>query len=292
MKNTRDEIDETNIKIEEQISKKQNGFIRFLKSELTGWNPFEILLLFISTALILTLGIVAKDKAIAIIAGITGTIGVILGAKGKISAFIVATINSVLYIIILIQGSLFSSIILHAAFYIPMNIIGFGLWFRKRDNKGDVMSRFLSWPAMILVYSTLIIVWVTYSLLMIKFSDANSIWFDSFILMGTIMAIILMIFRYVDQWTLWLLTNLVSLIMWTFILINIEDSLFEKSTVIIFIIQYTSSLINSIYGFLNWIRLNKNSRRYQVKILNKEDYEKLTKGQKIGYRFDKFFTKK
>ncbi|WP_342275136.1 nicotinamide riboside transporter PnuC [Spiroplasma endosymbiont of Cantharis lateralis] len=289
MKNTRDE---TNIDIEEQISKKQNGFMKFLKSELTGWNPFEILLLFISTALILTLGIVAKDKAIAIIAGIIGTIGVILGAKGKISAFIVATINSVLYIIILIQGSLFSSIILHAAFYIPMNIIGFGLWFRKRDNKGDVMSRFLSWPAMILVYLTLIIVWVTYSLLMIKFSDANSIWFDSFILMGTIMAIILMIFRYVDQWTLWLLTNLVSLIMWTFILINIEDSLFEKSTVIIFIIQYASSLINSIYGFWNWIRLNKNSKRYQVKILNKDDYEKLTKSQKISYRFDKFFTKK
>ncbi|WP_342259128.1 nicotinamide riboside transporter PnuC [Spiroplasma endosymbiont of Dioctria linearis] len=292
MKNTRDEIDEANINIENPISKKQNSFMKFLKSELTGWNPFEILLLFISTTLILTLGIVAKDKAIAIIAGITGTIGVILGAKGKISAFIVATINSVLYIIILIQGSLFSSIILHAAFYIPMNIIGFGLWFRKRDNKGDVMSRFLSWPAMILVYSTLIIVWVTYSLLMIKFSDANSIWFDSFILIGTIMAIILMIFRYVDQWTLWLLTNLVSLIMWTFILINIENSLFEKSTVIIFIIQYASSLINSIYGFWNWIKLNKNSKRYQVKILNKDDYEKLSKSQKIIYSFDKFFTKK
>ncbi|ALD66520.1 nicotinamide riboside transporter PnuC [Spiroplasma cantharicola] len=283
---------EENQSIQNKEIKKQNIFLKFLKSELSGWNAFEILLLVISTALILTLGIIAKDKAISILAGITGTIAVILGAKGKISAFIVGATNSVLYIILLLQGSLFSSIILHAAFYIPMNIIGFGLWFRKRDNKGDVMSRFLSWPAMIVIYVSLIVVWIAYSFLLIEFTDAKSVWLDSFILIGSAMAIILMIFRYVDQWTLWLLTNLMCLIMWSVILADIENSSFERSTVIIFIIQWGSSLINSFYGFWNWIRLNKNSKKYEIKVLSKEDYDKLSKSKKIAYNLDKFFTKK
>ncbi|AGR41340.1 nicotinamide riboside transporter PnuC [Spiroplasma taiwanense] len=230
--------------------------------------------------LILVLGIIAKDIAITIIAGITGTIGVILGAKGKISSFIIASINSILYIIIALEGMLLSSVILHAGFYIPMNIIGFALWFKKRNNQGDVFARFLSIQGIILVCVTLILIWVSYSLIMINFTEAQNVWLDSFVLVESIIAVILMIFRYVDQWFLWLLVNFINLVMWIIILVNIENEAYEQSTAIIFIIMHISYLINSIYGFLNWIKLNKNLQKQKPKQLTYEELKQLSTKKK------------
>ncbi|AKX34224.1 nicotinamide mononucleotide transporter [Spiroplasma litorale] len=237
----------------------KNKFLSFLKNEISGWKIFELTLLISSSILILTLGIIAKDSVVAIIAGITGTIGVILGAKGKLSAFIIATVNSIMYIIIAFQGILISSVILHTCFYIPMNIVGFFLWIKNRNKKDDVIARRLSFKGIMFSFMMLMVMYLIYSLIMYNFSIAKNVWFDCFILISTIIAILLMVFRYVDQWILWILANIMNLTMWVIIIINIQNEVYEKTTAIIFVIMYISYLINSVYGIINWIKLKKSN---------------------------------
>jgi len=49
-----------------------------------------------------------------------------------------------------------------------------------------------------------------------------------------------MAFRYREQWMLWIIVNIVSVIMW----VNIGDPMM--------ILMWSAYLINAIYGFVKW----------------------------------------
>ncbi len=221
------------------------------KSILNDWTLFEKVWLFISTITMIGLSIVWKDSPIALISGVTGIIGVVLCAKGKISTYFYATINVALYAWICFQNGLYGEVMLNAFYFIPMNIVGFMLWNKKKDDNGNVEAKALTKKQLIILSVGLVVAIVLYYQLL-KSLGGNLQLIDSITTVTSVMALLLQVLRYKEQWLIWILVNLVSIVMWVMLLNTSEGS-------ISMIVMWAAYLINSIYGYINWNKLNKKS---------------------------------
>ena len=221
------------------------------KSILNDWTLFEKVWLFISTITMIGLSIVWKDSPIALISGVTGIIGVVLCAKGKISTYFYATINVALYAWICFQNGLYGEVMLNAFYFIPMNIVGFMLWNKKKDDDGNVEAKALTKKQLIILSVGLVVAIVLYYQLL-KSLGGNLQLIDSITTVTSVMALLLQVLRYKEQWLIWILVNLVSIVMWVMLLNTSEGS-------ISMIVMWAAYLINSIYGYINWNKLNKKS---------------------------------
>lgn len=221
------------------------------KSILNDWTLFEKVWLFISTITMIGLSIVWKDSPIALISGVTGIIGVVLCAKGKISTYFYATINVALYAWICFQNGLYGEVMLNAFYFIPMNIVGFILWNKKKDDDGNVEAKALTKKQLIILSVGLVVAIVLYYQLL-KSLGGNLQLIDSITTVTSVMALLLQVLRYKEQWLIWILVNLVSIVMWVMLLNTSEGS-------ISMIVMWSAYLINSIYGYINWNKLNKKS---------------------------------
>ena len=261
-------------------------------NEIKNWTFFEFFLMISSITIIISLGIYNSNSLVTLIAGITGILGVMLGAKGKISCFVVASINSICYIIISFNksgGMLISSVILHLAFYIPMNVIGFIMWFKNRNNEGDVLVQSLSSKGIILGLIILFLFYITYTLIL-KYTAIellSNLWLDSFIFVTTIAAIILNIYRFIQQWALWILSNIISLILWIIILIKGQNN----SASITMIIMFITYLVSCIYGFWHWWKLESKNPRLYFQQCSIDEYQKKSIYKKIIYKLSRFYIK-
>ena len=75
----------------------EHALKKYIRSELTGWKPFDITWLLLATAVILGLSIYWKDTLRSLTAAVTGTWCVILTGKGKRSSFIFGLVNTICY---------------------------------------------------------------------------------------------------------------------------------------------------------------------------------------------------
>lgn len=218
------------------------------KSMLNDWTLFEKAWLIISTITMVGLSIVWKDSMISLISGVTGIIGVVLCAKGKVSTYFYATINVALYAIICFQNGLYGEVMLNTLYFIPMNIIGFFLWSKKKDDDGSVEAKSLTKNQVMMLFAGMTVVIVLYYQLL-KTLGGNLQLVDSITTVTSIVALLLQILRYKEQWLVWILVNLVSIVMWVMLLNTPEGS-------ISMIVMWSAYLINSIYGYINWSKLS------------------------------------
>ncbi|MDB8790973.1 nicotinamide riboside transporter PnuC [Romboutsia sp. 1001216sp1] len=219
------------------------------KMFLNDWTMFEKMWLIISTITMIVLSIIWKDSAMALISGVTGIIGVVLCAKGKVSTYVFATVNVALYAIICYQNALYGEVMLNALYFIPMNIIGFFLWNKRKDDEGNVEAKALTKNQVIILFVGLgIAIFLYYQLL--KSLGGNLQLVDSITTVTSVVALILQVMRYKEQWLVWILVNLVSIVMWVMLLNTPEGS-------VTMIVMWAAYLINSIYGYVNWSKLSK-----------------------------------
>lgn len=214
---------------------------------LQDWTLFEKWWLAISTTVMIGLSIVWKDSFISLISGITGIIGVVLCAKGKISTYYFSIINVALYAFLCFQNRLYGEVMLNALYFIPMNILGFFMWKKQGNDNGTVQARSLTAKQFLLMSVGLVVAICLYYQLLLKLGG-NLQLVDSITTVTSVVAIILQVLRYKEQWTLWIVINFVSVIMWTMLLRTGEGS-------ITMIIMWSAYLINSIYGYVNWKKL-------------------------------------
>ena len=218
------------------------------KNYFSDWTLFEISWLIISTLTMLTLSIVWGDSPMALISGITGIISVVLCAKGKISTYAFACVNVGLYAIIAYQNRLFGEVMLNGFYYLPMNIVGFYMWRKQKDDEGTVIARRLTAKQIILLVIGLLIAITAYWRVLVALGG-NLQLIDSITTVLSIVAFLLQIGRFMEQWILWMLINVFSITMWSLLLGTPEGS-------VTMIIMFSAYLINGVYGFRNWLKLS------------------------------------
>ena len=92
---------------------------------------------------------------------VTGIISVVFVPKVNFNLCI-ACVNVGLYAIIAYQNRLFGEVMLNGFYYLPMNIVGFYMWRKQKDDEGTVIARRLTAKQIILLIIGLLIAITAY----------------------------------------------------------------------------------------------------------------------------------
>lgn len=184
------------------------------------------------------------------VAGISGVICVVLVAKRNILNYLFGLVNVALYALISYKAELYGDAALNALYYLPMQFIGWFLWLRKRENKESVtiVGRRFTIKQRVLLFSISAALVMVVAIILDRFGDPQPLK-DSATTVLSVIAMILMVRAFMEQWMLWVTVNIISIIMWSVAFANGE----EHS--LLMVIMWFFYLANSINGWINWARL-------------------------------------
>lgn len=179
------------------------------------------------------------------IAAISGILCVVLCAKGKKSQYIWGLLNVVGYVIIAWINKYYGEVMLNALYYLPSQFIGYYLW-NKHTNKetNDVEGNKLNLTKSILLVVICTIGILLYKLVLDALGGQGTL-LDSASTTISIFANLLMMLRYREQWLLWIIIDIVTVIMW----ILAGD--------LIMVTMWSVYLVNAFYGYYNWTKISK-----------------------------------
>ncbi|KMZ52511.1 nicotinamide riboside transporter PnuC [Dorea sp. D27] len=218
------------------------------KRFFTDWSRFEISWLILSTVIMIVLSVIWGDNLLALISGITGILGVVLAAKGKVSTYIFATVNVAIYALLTFQNHLYGEFMLNAFYYIPMNFIGFYLWSKHKDNEsGEVEGKKLTGRQTVILFAVVAVVVLGYWQILSRIGGQLAL-IDALSTVFSVVALIMQVARYAEQWLLWIIVNVVSVVMWL-LLIG------KDSSAVTMVVMWVAYLFNSVYGYYNWRKL-------------------------------------
>lgn len=221
-----------------------------VKRELIGWKKWEIIWLLIATAVILGVSVYWKDSIIGIVAALTGIWCVILTGKGKLSSFWFGTVNTVLYAIVAWKARYWGEVMLNLIYYVPMNFVGMYMWSKNMDETTEeVLKKRLSFKNSIVAYLCVVVGTVGYGVVL-KFLNGTLPFIDSMSTVFSIFAQFLCVKRYMEQWVLWVIVDVVTVIMWIYAFVNGTG---DMATVLMWSIY----LINAIFMLLKWAKDTK-----------------------------------
>lgn len=189
--------------------------------------------------------------ALGAICSISGILAVVLIKKGKISNYIFGLIKVVIYIYLAYTWRLYGEVMLNGLIYLPAQFIGFYLWNKNIDKEtGSVMTRKMTKKQLAILVAGCAIAIVGYARVLI-YLGGNSVYLDSTTNVLSIVAQVLMLAMFTEQWILWILVNLISMIMW------VIPALTGDSAAIAMVIMWAGYTINSIAGYVEWNNMNK-----------------------------------
>lgn len=218
---------------------------KWIKKELTGWKKWEVVWLAIATAVILGVSLYWKDTMIGIGAAVTGIWCVILTGKGKLSSFLFGTINTVLYAIVAWKAKYWGEVMLNLLYYVPMNFVGLYMWSKNMDEQTEeVQKKRLSGKNSIIAYGCVVLGTVAYGFVL-KLLNGTLPFADSMSTVFSIFAQLLCVKRYMEQWVLWIVVDVVTVVMWVYALI-------EGTGDVATVLMWSIYLINAIIMFLKW----------------------------------------
>ena len=221
-----------------------------IKKQFENWTKFDYIWLAIANLTILSLSLYWGDGIIPIISALTGVTCVIFVSKQMMLNYYVGAINVGLYAMLAFQSKLYGDFMLNAFYYFPMQFVGIYMWTKaKNKSNGKVESKALSNKQRILLGVGSIVAIYLYSLVL-KILGGNIPLIDATSTVLSVIAMILMVKQYLEQWVLWILINCTSTIMW---LITLKQGNGDYATLLMWIVF----LINSVYGLYNWTKSNK-----------------------------------
>lgn len=224
----------------------------YLKSEFTGWRKIDILWLAVATAVILSLSVYWRDSVIGIIAALTGVWCVILTGKGKRSSFIFGTVNVVFYALIAMKAKYYGEVMLNLLYYFPMNFVGWFLWKRHmNDESGEVIKSSLPIKKSLVLYGCTAAAIFLYGLVL-KAINGNLPFIDSMSTVVSVVAQILSVKRLTEQWVLWIVVDVVTVIMWAVNFANGGESIAT-------LLMWSIYLLNAIFMYIRWKREVENN---------------------------------
>lgn len=230
--------------------------IKFIKNELYGWKLWEALWLFISCFVITSVSVALGDSLMGIISAVTGILYVILAGKGKLSAYIFGLINSVLYAIISYKASLFGETMLNGLYYVPMQFVGFFLWSRNMNlDTGEVIKKHMTNKSRIICALSIAVCTYLYGLILSYLGDAMP-YTDSFTTVASVIAMVVSVKMYSEQWWIWFLVNLLSIYMWYKDFAGGSDNI---ATLLMWVVY----LISGILMLIKWEKEIKNESNIQ-----------------------------
>lgn len=225
---------------------------QLVKKLFPSWNWFELLWLGTFSAVAVFISIWSKDNWLGFFTFITGVLCVVLTAKGSIYSFYWGYANIISYAWIAWQNGLYGEMGLNALFFLPVNFAGHWLWHKNIQNTGALEMRRLK---LLHIVSGLLCSAAATFLLgwgLSHITGQNTPYLDALTNVLSVIAALLLTFRFREQWLCWIILDIFTVLMWALRWYN------GSQQGAIMVLMWSAYLINAFYGWYNWSR---NSRR-------------------------------
>ena len=235
-----------------------------LKRSLKSLNVYEYIMIIIMVAIAAQAVVTAftdpansKNPAwltvINFISAICGIFCVFLTAKASISNFVFAVVNTFVYAVYLFYWKIYGTFFLEVAFYLPIEIFSWIAWSRHRDNiePEKTKARKLSLTQNVLTAIIVGVVGVSAHYVLVRMKGTAA-WLDAFTLSIGIVAVILELFRYKEQYIWWIITDVITVALY----IVHFDAVYLTKRIIY--------LVVALIGLRNWHILNKERNALNV----------------------------
>lgn len=226
-----------------------SAFLSWMKRDfLEGYTLFEKVFLMSMVLLQVIVYCIVPDSMIGMICGVSGVICVVLTAKGKLISYLFNFIQIVTYMYICWGVGLYLEFA-ENIFYFVTCIFGVFLWKKNmtvnEDGSEQVIAKKFQakhWIATVVisVIGTVILGYIGEHYL-----NSTLPYYDALTNVLALVAQMLMVWRFREQWLVWIVIDVTCLIMFTL--------LCQWSMVA----MYIAWTINAIYGWINWSKLNK-----------------------------------
>ena len=193
------------------------------------------------------------------IASVAGVLCVVLVAKGSIWNYLFGIVNVSLYAYISYKAALYGDAALNALYYVPMQFIGWWQWRRRGASVSEaeaagrgvqVRARRFSWRQRVVLAAGCVAAVVAGGFLLRHLGDPQP-FKDSTTTVLSIVAQDLMALAFMEQWVLWIITNIVSVVMWTICVARGE------AHAAVMVIMWSFYLLNSMNGLRVWLKLSR-----------------------------------
>ena len=180
------------------------------------------------------------------ISAVCGVICIFFTAKANISNFVFATVNTLVYAIYLVYWHIWGTAALEILFYIPMNFVSRYFWAKHRDQEITQKTKAKKLTILQNVICTVLVVGaaIIYHMILVKLGGEVA-WFDAFTLSIGIVATVLELLRYREQYVWWIITDIVA--------VGMYIAHFDA----VYLTKKSIYLIMAIIGLINWAKLNK-----------------------------------
>lgn len=230
-----------------------NLYVKATWTDFAGWKPLEYVWLFVCSAAIAIISVLMNATALEFISSVTGIVGAILVAKGKISSYWWGVIATASYAYIAYEYKLFGEAIMYTLVFLPMQFWGAVVWSRKLTvdgDRADVVKNYLTTKQR---------VWVTLGTLAaialyffgIAELKGNLPGLDSATAILSVLATTLMMYRYAEQWYVWVVVNIVAVVMW------VQATIHHEGGGAALLAMWVAFLLNSLFGVYQWRKQNK-----------------------------------
>lgn len=176
---------------------------------------------------------------------ISGVACVSLIAVGNRLGYLIGLVSSVTYASVAWQNGLFGEVGLNLLFYIPTGIIGYFIWQRNEAEGRVVMRRLEGRQRLLLVVGTVVATAIL-GILLQFIPGQNSPFVDAATNVLSVIATLLMMWRFAEQWWLYITLNVLTVGLW--ILRYWADGFAADSMIFLWLIY----LVNSVFGFIIW----------------------------------------
>ena len=183
------------------------------------------------------------DSPWSLVSGLLGICSVVLGAQGNILTFVFGFAQVGTYTYLCVQERFYAEIALNIFYFITM-IYGVYVWKRRLtdDDSLQIQPRRLSkrlTPVLIIsvVLLSLLVGW-----LLQCYTDDPQPYLDAFTTVPAIVAQLLMVLAFREQWYIWMLVDVLALIMWL------------RAGNYCMAAQYFFWCANCVYGYVQWTR--------------------------------------
>ena len=198
------------------------------------------------------------------VSGLCGIICVFFCAKANRMNFPFAVVNTTVFMIYLAYFGIWATFWLEAIVYFPMNIISWIKWYKHKDNEDALLAkskRLTVWQNVIVTGIIVALTVITHFALSfwagntwMKFADQFGWnvgimkWLDSAIFAIGVVAVVLEMLRYTEQYVWWLVTDVIA----------VAQYALKKDPV--YTTKKTIYLIEAIVGIKNWGNLAKKNK--------------------------------
>ncbi len=219
--------------------------IDYINSEIKFFNRTEKIFYTVIILIILSISILMNDSKIALISSICGITYTLLAGKGKVYCYYIGILGTLFYCIIAFQNGLYANTALYGLYFLPMQILGIFKW-KKHINKekNEIIKTNLNMKQKVnYVFASLILSGIIYMILL--YTKGSAPVMDSIAASFSILGQYLTVKRCIEQWYVWFIVNLVTLIMWIIAYYNGSNCL---ATIIMWLIY----LFLSVYFLIKW----------------------------------------